>query len=241
MDGALKPGRDCPARILVGDGDGLFRTSLRHLLEAPVPVLAEVYQVDVGAGYLVVGEAATAEEVVALARRTTAELLLVDLHWPDRSGLSTLAELSSSAAHLRTMLMYGDVTRSELAEAIRIGVRGLVPKNAAPDALLGAIQSVLDGRSWLDHSLVTDFLETARPLLQSARSAGCSAALRLTRREREVLGFVVAGYANKDIALASSVTEDSIKHHLTRIYEKLGVSNRVALATLATERGLLDA
>jgi two-component system nitrate/nitrite response regulator NarL len=100
---------------------------------------------------------------------------------------------------------------------------------------------VLAGRYWLGQTLVTDLLEEVRPLIQSSRAAGGRLAFGLTPREREVLTLIVAGYANKDIARECAVSEETIKHHLTRMFDKVGVSNRLELAMAATERGLVDA
>jgi DNA-binding NarL/FixJ family response regulator len=75
-----------------------------------------------------------------------------------------------------------------------------------------------------------------RPLIQSSKPADGG----LTRREHEVLRLVVAGHPNKDVARACGVSEETIKHHLTRIFDKVGASNRLELATIATKRGLVD-
>jgi two-component system, NarL family, nitrate/nitrite response regulator NarL len=75
-----------------------------------------------------------------------------------------------------------------------------------------------------------------RPLIKSSKSTD----LGLTRREREVLKLVASGYPNKDIAQTCGVSEETVKHHLTRIFDKVGASNRLELAMVATERGLLD-
>jgi DNA-binding NarL/FixJ family response regulator len=238
MDDSLIPGRDRPARVLLADDDAPFRGSLRQLLEAPPSVIAEVYRADIGAGFEVVGEAATGQEAIRLAHAIASDVMLLDIRMPLMSGLDAVRYLSTDPRASRTMLLAGAIERDELIEAIRLGVRGLVTKAAMPEVLFEALRWVLEGRCWLDYSLLTDFIETARPLIHSSQTGGAGG--WLTRREREVLGFVVAGYANKEIARASAVTEDSVKHHLTRMFDKFGVSNRVELAMLATERGLLD-
>jgi DNA-binding NarL/FixJ family response regulator len=207
-----------------------------------------VYGVDLGQGLEVIGEAATGDEAVRLARRTDADLLIMGLGLPGMPALAALAEIivhtpldaARDRPACRTILLSTAITRSELAEAIRLGVRGLLLKNASAVLLLDAVRWVLEGRCWIDHALITDFIETARPLLQSSPDARLGGRARLTKREREILGFILAGYGNKEIARVSAVTEDSIKHHLTRMYEKLGVANRVELATFATEHRLLE-
>ena len=129
--------------------------------------------------------------------------------------------------------------RGPALREVDLGARGLLLKDATTDVLFEAIACVLAGRYWLGQTLVTDLLETVRPLIQSSKAAGGRLAFGLTPREREVLTLIVAGYANKDIARDFAVSEQTIKHHLTRMFDKVGVSNRLELAMVATERGLL--
>jgi two-component system, NarL family, nitrate/nitrite response regulator NarL len=239
MDHPLTPPAVRPARVVLAGDDCLFRASLRQLLEAPPIVIADVYGVAVAPGFEVVAEAADGDEAARVLQTIDADLVVLDLCMPVMSGVAALTRLSRDAGRPPVIVLAGAVSRSQLAEAIRLGVHGLVLKSAPADVLLKAIRWVLEGRCWLDSRLVTDLIETARQLMNAAPQAH-AASPRLTRREREVLGLVVAGYANKEIAQASSVTEDSVKHHLTRIYEKLGVSNRVELATFAAEHSLLE-
>lgn len=243
MDRALNPSpapseSDRVIRTVLADDDCLFRASLRQLLAVPPPVIHDVYGVDVGAGFQVVGEAGTGEETVQVVESVQADLLLLDLNMPRMSGLEAVQAMTRPPGV--TILLAGVINRPQLLTAIQLGVRGLVLKHAPTELLFGAITDVLAGRYWLDQMLVTDLLESARPLIQSSRAAGGANAYGLTPREREVLALVAAGYANKDIARKFAVSEETIKHHLTRIFDKVGVSNRVELARLAAERGLID-
>jgi DNA-binding NarL/FixJ family response regulator len=101
--------------------------------------------------------------------------------------------------------------------------------------------NVAAGKHWLDQTLIADLLEGVRPLIESSTAAGGSRSYGLTARERQVLSMVVAGHPNKDIARACSVSEQTIKHHLTRMLSKMGASNRVELAMLAARHGLVSA
>jgi two-component system nitrate/nitrite response regulator NarL len=230
-----------PNRVVLSDDEHLFRASLRQLFAVPPPVIRDVYGVDVGAGFEVVGEADSGEDTVRVVRSVRPDLLLLDLRMPRMSGLDALRELTASGDSLRTILLAGTIERSDLITAVDLGVRGVLLKDATTELLFEAIACVLAGRYWLGQNLMTDLLEMVRPLIQSSRSAGGRQAFGLTPREREVLALVVAGYANKDIAREFSVSEETIKHHLTRMFDKVGVSNRLALAMVATERGLLAA
>ena len=122
-----------------------------------------------------------------------------------------------------------------------MGVRGLLLKNATTELMFEAIASVMSGQYWLEQTLMTELLETVRPLIQqSSSSSGSTLSYGLTPRERQVLSMVVAGYPNKEIARACAVSEQTIKHHLTRMFDKVGASTRVELAMLATRHGLVD-
>jgi DNA-binding NarL/FixJ family response regulator len=232
--------RTSPFRIVLSDDECLFRASLRQLLSAPASVLRDVYGVDVGPGFEVVGEASSGEETVRVVQVVHPDLLLVDLSMPRMSGLDAVRELAGSGDPLPSILLAGSIDRPQLLTAIHLGVRGLVLKDSPTEVLFEAMMGVVSGRYWLDQTLVSDLFETTRPLIQSSKAAGGSLACGLTPREREVLTLVVAGYPNKEIALQFSVSEETVKHHLTRMFDKVGASNRLELAMLATSRGLLD-
>ena len=228
-----------PIKVVLADDESLFRASLRQLLGVPPSVLQDVYGVNVGPGFEVVGEAGTGEDVVRLVQSAPPDLLLLDLCMPRMSGLEALRELASCRDRMRIILLAGTIDRSQLVSAVRLGVRGLLLKDAATEVLFQAIACVMTGQYWLGQSLVSDLLEIVRPLIQSAGVTGTGAP-RLTPREQQVLRMVVAGHSNREIAQQWTVSEETIKHHLTRMFDKVGAANRVELAMLATSQGLLD-
>jgi len=219
----------------------MFRASLRHLLAVPPAVIKDVYGVDVQAGFEVVGEAGSGEETVSLVQRVKPDVLMLDLSMPRLSGLDALRELQACSEGLCTILLAGTINKSQLLSALELGVRGLVLKDSTTELLFEALVSVIAGRHWLGHTLMTDLVETVRTLMQSSNAGAGKRAFGLTPREREVLTMVAAGCANKEIARKFDVSEETIKHHLTRMFDKVGATNRLELAMLANERGLLDA
>jgi two-component system nitrate/nitrite response regulator NarL len=240
MDGTLINATSVrPVRVVLSDDEGLFRASLRQLFAVPPSIIKDVYGVDVGPGFDVVGEAESGEDTVRVVRSVRPDLLLLDLRMPRMSGLDALRELTPIDSTLRTILLAGTIDRPQLLTAVHLGVRGLLLKDATTEVLFEAVACVLAGRYWLGQTLVSDLLEVVRPLIQTSKAAGGRLAFGLTPREREVLSLIVAGYANKDIAREFAVSEETIKHHLTRMFDKVGVSNRLELAMVATERGLL--
>jgi DNA-binding NarL/FixJ family response regulator len=162
---------------------------------------------------------------------------LLDLMMPQMNGLEALREMGAARETFQTILLTGALERPQLLMAVQLGVRGLLLKDCLTERLFEAILSVMAGRSWLGQGLVTELLEGVRGLMTStARPVPGGAAL--TRRERDVVTRVVAGYANKEIAREFSVSEETVKHHLTRIFDKVGAANRVELAIVAQAHGL---
>jgi two-component system nitrate/nitrite response regulator NarL len=227
--------------VVLADDECLFRASLRQLLAVPPGVIQEVYGVDVGAGFEVVGEAGTGEDTVRIVDSVRPDLLLLDLSMPRMSGLEALRELEACRESIRTIVLAGVIDRTHLLAAVHLGVRGLLLKTATTELMFDAIVSVMGGQYWLEQNLMTELLETVRPLIQQSSSSSAGRlSYGLTPRERQVLAMVVAGYPNKEIARACAVSEQTIKHHLTRMFDKVGASTRVELAMLATRHGLVD-
>src|SRR5204863_2173015 len=106
------------------------------------------------------------------------------------------------------------------------------------EVLFKSILAVLVGRRWLDHRLVEDLMEMVSEIAPPSQATP-ERPFGLTPRELEVLGLVVAGYPNKEIARACAVSEETIKHHLTHMFDKVGASSRLELAVLATKSGLV--
>ena len=228
-----------PIRVVLADDESLFRASLRQLLSVPPAVIQQVYGVDVGPGFDVVGEAGTGEETVRVVELMRPDLLLLDFSMPRMTGLEALREVEACRDSVRTILLAGTLDRTQLVTAVHLGVRGLLLKDVSTEILFEAIACVMAGQYWLGQSLVTHLLEIVRPLLQSSTTAASgSLAHRLTPRERQVLNLVVAGCSNKEIAQQFDISEQTIKHHLTRMFDKVGASNRLELAMVATRHGL---
>ena len=225
-------------RVVLADNHSIFRASLRQLLSAPPATIKEVYSADVGLGFQVVGEAGTGEELVRMVESVKPDLLLLVPFMPRMSGLEARGEVQGHHEAMRTVLLAAAIDKPQLLTAVQLGVRGVILKDSTTEVLFDAIVSVLAGQYFLGRALLTDFIETVRPLINSSRAQGGKLAFGLTPREREVLTLVSAGCANKEIARQCSVSEETVKHHLTRIFDKVGASNRTELAMLAARNGL---
>jgi DNA-binding NarL/FixJ family response regulator len=156
---------------------------------------------------------------------------------PQLTGLEVLRRLSKQNVPMRTILLTASVEKSEIIEALVLGAHGIVPKQSASRMLFKSIRTVMAGEFWVSRDMVSDLVETLRG--PSGSGVAGSKTMGLTRRELEVIAAVVEGQVNKDIAQTFNISEYTVKHHLTRIFDKLGVSNRVELAMFAVNHELV--
>jgi len=227
-------------RVVIADDERLFRTSLSRLVSAPPRVIQDMYGVDVGYGFEVVGEAGSGEETVEVVRSTHPDLLLLDMAMPRFSGLEALYELKDCDSCTRTIVLSGTLDKPQLAKAIQLGARGVVRKDAATELLFEAMTRVAAGALWLHETLIGDLFDIVRTLSRYERGVRSGQPFGLTLRQREVLSLVVDGWNNREIAQRFAVSEETVKHHLTRIFDKVGAANRVELALAAARYGLVN-
>lgn len=209
-------------RIAIVDDHVIFRDGLRSLLVAEP-------------GFAVVGQTGFGREVPDLVATTKPDVLLLDLMLPDMSGLDVLSALDFSQSTVRPILLTASVGPKQVVEALRLGARGLVLKESATALLLKAIRSVMQGHYWFGHDHVPDLIEALRRL---SAPRPHSPAETLTSRELRVIAAVVDGGTNRDIARELGMSEQTVKNHLSHIFDKLGVSSRLELALYAIEHKL---
>ena len=218
----------CPdsIRVLIADDHPIFRKGLRTLLEAEH-------------GFTVVGEAGGGEEAIRLAQQLKPDILLLDLAMPGVSGMDALAELAAAPTPVRIILLTAGIEKAEIVKALQLRAAGVVLKSAATDLLFKSIRSVIAGQHWIGRDAVTDLVQALRAQLEPPEKPARER-FRLTPRELEITSAVVSGLSNKEIARKFSLSEDTVKHHLTNIFDKMGASNRLELALFAVHHRLLE-
>ncbi len=214
-----------PIRIVIADDHPLVREGLRRLFETQ-------------SGLAVVGEAADGIEALRQAQNLRPDVLLLDVAMPRMNGLEVLAALGDAAPDVRIVLLTAAIEREETVRALRLGARGVVLKESATEQLYQCIRAVMTGDYWVGHERMGDLLRT---LLQTERapSRKPSPASTLTPRERQVIAAILDGASNKDIGRAFGLSEQTVKNHLSNIFDKLGVSNRLELALYAVHHRVL--
>ncbi len=212
-------------KILIADDHPIFRDGLRRLLEAEK-------------GFKVVAEACDGVEAVDFARKFQPEILLLDLAMPRRPGLEALRELNHQSAQVRVILLTAAAEREQIVEALQLGARGVVLKDCGTEILMRSIRAVLGGEYWVGREPVSNLLQYLRGLMESSTKLSRQKRFGLTPRELDIVSAVVAGYANREIAEHFKISEDTVKHHLSNIFDKTGVSTRLELALFAVNQSL---
>lgn len=218
--------RSEPIRILLADDHPILRDGLRRLLEAEP-------------GFKVVGEASDGAEAVKLALQLKPDLLLLDLAMPRRTGLEALRDLSAApTSSLRIILLTAAVEMQQIIEALQLGARGIVLKDSATQLLLKSIRCVMAGEYWVGREAVSNLVQYLRQMMVASGEDVRQRKFGLTPRELEIVSAIAAGFANKEIAGHFKISEDTVKHHLSNIFDKTGVSTRLELALFAVNQNL---
>lgn len=202
-----------PITVLIVDDHFVVRSGLAASLELDDTIT-------------VAGEAERGEDVIEIYDRVRPRVVLMDLQLPGLGGTGATAALRAHDPHARVLIFSTFARDDEIQAALDAGALGYLQKSASRDQLLAALQCVAQGK----RSLPPDI---ARRL--NALRLGPA----ITSREREILAFIAAGRANKEIAAELAVSEDTVKRHVSHILEKLDVNDRAQATAEAIRRGIL--
>jgi DNA-binding NarL/FixJ family response regulator len=211
--------RTAPARLVLVDDHPIVLDGLEQLfrLEPELEVVAR---------------ARDAAGALAAVERHRPDVLVLDLKMPGEGGLAVLQALEGREEAPRVVLLTAALDEDELIEAVRLGARGVVLKETAPQLLLEAVRRVAAGGEWLEQGLGGRGIKR---LLARHRAAAAG----LTVREQEIVRLTARGLRNREIGEALHISEGTVKMHLHHVFGKLGCDNRVEMLNRARERGLV--
>ena len=220
MDSVMATGQ---IRVMIVDDHAVIRAGLRMLIEHDQTMN-------------VVAMAGTRAEALRLAATSRPDIIILDLILGEDDGLAFLPELCETSPTSRVVVLTGVQNPDSHRLAVRRGAMGIVLKEHAAELLLRAIQKVHDGEVWIDRSMIgsviQDFNKPADVDPEKARIK------TLTDREREVITLVGEGLKNRQIAERLFITETTVTHHLSSVFSKLEVSDRLELLIYAFRHGL---
>jgi len=206
-------------RILLVDDHEVVRLGLATLLEDT-------------SGVKVVGEAGSGREALMACERLAPDLVILDIRLPDQAGVDVCRQIVTRWPHIKVIILTSYANDDLIAEAILAGAAGYVLKQVGNEELLRAIDAVRRGEALLDPQVTQRVLKRMR---QTERLLDASAFRDLSERELEVLLLVSQGNTNREIAEILTLSEKTVRNHVSNLLEKLGKSNRIELATYAVK------
>lgn len=211
------------ATVLIADDHAVVRAGYKQFLEAE-PTITEI------------GEAASGSETLALLRKKSWDLLLMDIHMPDRSGIDILKHVSTGYPSVRVLIMSGLPEEQYARNILRAGARGYLSKGGSPDELLKAVRLVLKGNRYVSASLAESMaadLEKPTDQNQPIHSA-------LSTREFQIFRKIATGAPLSGIAKELSLSVKTVSTYRTRILEKMSFKNNADITGYALRSGLIQ-
>lgn len=216
-----------PVKTLIVEDQELFREAMRTLLSLESDVE-------------VIGEASNGEEALRLTAEFQPQVVLMDLRMPVMSGTEATRRIHAEHPGVQVLVLTTFDQEEDVFEALRAGASGYMLKNTPAAQLVEAIKTVADGQTYLQPSVasqvVAEFnrLSTGSPMTGDGRRI----ASLLSQREHDIVRHLMRGMSNKEIAAGLSITEGTVKNHMTSILEKLQVTDRTSAALKARDLGL---
>jgi two-component system, NarL family, invasion response regulator UvrY len=211
------------SRVLIADDHAVCRAGYRQFLVAE-PTITEV------------GEAATGNETLDLLRQQEWDLLLMDIHMPDRTGLDVLKHVVNSYPDVRVLIMSGLPEEHYARIALRAGASGYFSKGDSAEEFLKAVRTVLTGRHYISASLAELLVED----LRSARTKEHEPHIGLSSREFQIFFKLASGMAPSTIAEELSLSVKTISTYRSRVMQKLGMNTNADLSAYAMRHGIIQ-
>jgi two-component system, NarL family, nitrate/nitrite response regulator NarL len=212
-------------RIVLADHQLIFRDGMKSLLES---------QPD----FAIVGEVGNATQALRLVRDLHPDVLVLDMAMPG-GGLAVLKKLTAMPQPVRVIALAAAADRETMMTALSNGARGVIGRETTAAMLVKSIRTATTDQYWIGRDDVGYIVEQMRRLTQQAEAEQHAKKFRLTRREMDIVTAVAAGESNKGIAQRLSLSEDTVKHHVSHVFDKLGVYSRLELAVFAINHKLV--
>jgi DNA-binding NarL/FixJ family response regulator len=191
-------------------------------------------------GFEVVGDARDGEEAITQTLELEPDILLLDLAMPKMPGLEAMRAIMAKSPRVKIVLLTSTISVQQIIEALQIGARGIILKESAAGDLSHALRAVLQGDYWIGGQRVANLLKALQELTAQAAAVPERKTYGLTPRELEVVSCIVEGCSNRDIAKQFSISEETVKRHLSNVFDKTGVSTRLELALFAIAHKLVE-
>ncbi len=214
-------------RIVVADDHPVVRFGVRNMLMSEP-------------GFEVVGEAEDGDDAITQTLELEPDILLLDLLMPRLPGLEAMRAIMTRSPRVKIVLLTSTITQHQIIEALQIGARGIVLKDSVAGDLTQALRAVLGGDYWIGGERVANLVKALQQLMAQAAAAPDRKTYGLTPRELEVVACIVEGCSNRDIAKQFNISEETVKRHLSNVFDKTGVSTRLELALFTIAHKLVD-
>ncbi len=213
-----------PIRVAILDGNQMYCQTLSALIESEKD-------------YAPVGYCRTLAEMRSLTTKETPDLVLVEIDQYEPVAMDFLRVLPTLSVRTRAIATAETEIRSNIVEAVRLGAKGFILKQSPTELFMKCLGKVYQGEIWLDGRFAAAVLNAFGSITPDSKQNGKS---DLSAREMEVIGHVVQGYKNRNIAEKLFISEKTVKNHLSAIFNKLGVADRLELTLYAFEKRLFS-
>lgn len=211
-------------RVLIADDHAILRSGLRMLIESQ-------------ADMTVVAEAENGNQAIQVAKKTSPDVVILDVTMPERGGLHAIHEILSNHRDAKILLLTMHEEPAYLRTALAAGASGYVLKKSVDADLLSAIRSVHRGRTYVDSELASELIQHVLP--DRARP-GAKPSEVLSERELQVLKLVAEGFSSREISEQIFISVKTVETYRSRFAEKLGLKSRADIVRYALEIGLLS-
>ena len=211
-------------RIMLAEDHGTVREGIKLLVNSQ-------------ADMTVIGEAENGVEAVKKAIELLPDVIIMDVSMPEMNGLAATKRIKRSCPEIKILTLTRHTDDGYLRQLVKAGVNGYVLKQSAPTELISAIRAVVEGRSYIDASLMQKVMGAFAGRSESLRGEGTH---EVTGRENEVLRLIAWGYSNKEIAQKLNISVKTVEAHKTNTMRKLGMTSRIDIVRFAILQGWLQ-